>query len=151
MEYRFKDLRENEELKQYEIATIMGISRSNYSMIEIEKSNVKLFNLLKCCNYYNCTLDYMMNISQTNDSSRIISIDKIDKNIIRERLTIIEKEQNITAVKIARMLGIEKSTYSSYKSIKSNNIIQSLMLKKIALEYNYSVDWIIGRSNIKRR
>ena len=46
MEYRFRDLRENNELKQYEIAVIMGIGRSNYSVIEIEKSNNTIQSLM---------------------------------------------------------------------------------------------------------
>lgn len=65
------------------------------------------------------------------------------------RLTILEKENNKQAKDIAKELGILKSTYSGYKNSKQPNLMQSLMLKKIALKYNYSMDWLIGRTNKK--
>ena len=65
------------------------------------------------------------------------------------RLTILEKENNKQAKDIAEELGILKSTYSGYKNSKQPNLMQSLMLKKIALKYNYSMDWLIGRTNKK--
>ena len=65
------------------------------------------------------------------------------------RLTILEKENNKQAKDITEELGILKSTYSGYKNSKQPNLMQSLMLKKIALKYNYSMDWLIGRTNKK--
>ena len=60
-----------------------------------------------------------------------------------------EKENHKQAQDIAKELGIQKSTYSEYKNPKSNNMIQSLMLIQLAKTYDYSMDWLIGRSNQK--
>ena len=68
---------------------------------------------------------------------------------MRDRLNILEKENNKQAKDIAKELGIQKSTYSEYKNPKSKNTIQTLMLKYLAKTYGYSMDWLVGRSNQK--
>lgn len=149
MEYKLKRIREELELKQSEIADLIGISRSNYANIECEILNMKLKYLLIFCNKLNYSMDYVCNLSNTNRLPDKM-INSIDKNVMKERLDIIEKEQGLTSTMIANELGIFRNTYSQYKNEKYPNIIQTLMLKKIASKYNYSMDWIVGRSNHKR-
>lgn len=149
MDYQFKRIREELELKQYKVAHLIGISRGNYANIECEYLNIKLKYLLTFCNKLNYSMDYVCNLSNTNRKPDKI-IESIDKNIMKERLDIIEKEQGLTSTMIANELGIFRNTYSQYKNEKYPNIIQTLMLKKIASKYNYSMDWIVGRSNHKK-
>ena len=140
MEYKFKEIRGLLDLKQREIAELTHISRGAY---------VKLKYLLTYSNTFNLSMDYVCNLKDTNDISSIKKINTIDKKIMASRLTILEKENNKQAKDIAEELGILKSTYSGYKNSKQPNLMQSLMLKKIALKYNYSMDWLIGRTNKK--
>ena len=149
MEYKLKRIREELELKQSEIADLIGISRSNYANIECEILNMKLKYLLIFCNKLNYSMDYVCNLSNTNRLPDKM-INSIDKNVMKERLDIIEKEQGLTSTMIADELGILRNTYSQYKNEKYPNIIQTLMLKKIASKYNYSMDWIVGRSNHRK-
>ena len=148
MDYQFKKIREELELKQYEVAHLIGISRGNYANIEAEILNIKLKYLLTYCNKLNYSMDYVCNLTDINRNPEIF-IKSIDKNIMSDRLTIIEIEQNITSKKIADELGVDKNTYCQYKSPKYTNIIQTLMLKRIASKHGYSMDWIVGRSNQK--
>ncbi len=149
MEFKFKYIREKNELKQHEIAKIIGISRSNYSLIESEKANIKLKVLLNYCNKLNYSMDYISNLTNTNELKYINMNTKICKETISKRLKELEKDKGVKANEIVNLLGIQKSTYSSYKSLKCNNIIQTLMLKEIAKHYGYSMDWLVGRSNKK--
>ncbi len=151
MDYRFKEIRDDLELKQHQIAEPTNISRGSYANIESEISNVKLKYLLKYCNQFNFSLDYICKLTDIPCSRSIIKIKTIDKKIMAERLTIIEEENHKLAKDIAKELGISKSTYSGYKNPKLPNLMQTLMIKKLALKYNYSIDWIIGRSNEKKR
>lgn len=150
MDYKFKKIRNNLELTQEKIAKIMKISRGEYANIEAETANIKLKYLLSYCNELNLSIDYVCNITSYNDKNNLIYITDINKEIITTRLNIIEKENNKRAKDIAEELGILKSTYSNYKNPSSPNIIQTLMLKKIAIKYNYSIDWIIGRGKEKK-
>ena len=149
MEYKFKEIRGLLDLKQREIAELTHISRGAYANIEAETANVKLKYLLTYSNAFNLSMVYVCNLKDTNDISSIKKINTIDKKIMASRLTILEKENNKQAKDIAKELGILKSTYSGYKNSKQPNLMQSLMLKKIALKYNYSMDWLIGRTNKK--
>ncbi len=148
MNFRFKDIREDLDLKQKEIAEIIGISRGAYANIECETANIKLKDLFIYSCKFNYSLDYICNLTNINNFN-LKKIDKIDKSLISQRLSLIENELGLEAKDIANLLGIDKSTYSYYKNINKTRLIQTLMLKKICNEYGYSMDWIIGRSNIK--
>lgn len=148
MEYRFREIRENRFLKQQEIADIMGVSRGGYANIEIETANIKLKNILKYCNHFGYSIDYVCHLSN-KPFIKLQHLDNIDKKIIRDRLTLIENEQGKSANDIADILGVVKTTYSEYKNPNCPNIIQTLMLKKLCKKYNYSMDWVLGRSDKK--
>ena len=150
MEYKFKEIRNSLDLKQREIAEKTNISRGAYANIEAETANVKLKYLLTYCNTFNLSMDYVCSLKETNDTSSLKKINKINKKLMADRLTTLEKENKKQAKDIAAELGILKSTYSGYKNSKQSNLMQTLMLKKLASKYNYSIDWLIGRSEKKR-
>lgn len=149
MDYRFREIRDEYELKQNDVADKIRISRGAYANIEAETANIKLKDFLTYCNEMNFTMDYVANLDSLNRMLFIKKIDFIDKNILSERLTILEKENHKQAKDIAFELGIHKSTYSEYKNSKSKNMIQTLMLKQLAQNYDYSIDWLVGRSEQK--
>ena len=99
----------------------------------------------------NCTMDYVANLTHNNKTHLITHIDKIDKSIMTERLNTLETENNKEAQDIAKELGISKSTYSHYKNVNNDRLMQTLMLKRLAERYGYSMDWLVGRSNKKFR
>lgn len=149
MDFKFREIRDEYELKQAEIAEKMNISRGAYANIESEIANIKLKDFLVYCNEMNFTMDYVSNLDNLNRMLFIKKIDLIDKKILSERLSILEKENHKQAKDIAKELGIHKSTYSHYKNPNSSNMIQTLMLKQLARDYDYSMDWLVGRSNQK--
>lgn len=149
MDYRFKEIRDEYELKQIDIANKMNISRGAYANIEAETANIKLKDFLTYCNEMNFTMDYVANLDNINRMLYITKIDSIDKNVLAERLGVLEKENHKQSKDIALELGIQKSTYSEYKNPNSPNMIQTLMLKQLAKDYDYSIDWLIGRSEQK--
>jgi len=54
---RLIDIRELNNLKQYEMAEILEISRSHYGMWEINKETVPLKRLNELCNRFNVSMD----------------------------------------------------------------------------------------------
>lgn len=149
MDFKFREIWDEYELKQAEIAEKMNVSRGAYANIEAETANIKLKDFLTYCNEMNFTMDYVSNLDKLNRMLFIKKIDSIDKNILSERLSILESENHKQAKDIAQELGIHKSTYSHYKNPNSPNMIQTLMLKQLAKDYDYSMDWLVGRSNQK--
>lgn len=151
LDYRFKEIRDELDLKQHEIAEPTDISRGGYANIEAEISNVKLKYLLTYCNQFDFTLDYVCKLTNENITKYITPIRKIDKKVMAERLSILERENKKQGKDIAKVLGISKSTYSGYKNPKLPNLMQTLMVKRLASKYCYSMDWLIGRSSQKKR
>lgn len=151
MEYRFKEFREDNDLTQADIAEAINKSRGGYANIEAEIANIKLIDLIKFCDYYNLSLDYVCKLTKTKSYTNIHKASENIKDILSERLIEFEQDQNIQSKEVAEFLQIQKSSYTMYKSNKYPNIIQTLMLKRICEKYNYSMDWFVGKSNIKYR
>ena len=60
---RLKDLREDKDLKQADIAKILNISQTNYSKYELEKINIPVETLKKLALFYNTSLDYILGLT----------------------------------------------------------------------------------------
>ncbi len=62
---RLKDLREDKDLKQKDVAKIFNIDQSNYSKYELEKINIPIQLLKQFAKYYNTSIDYIL--CETNE------------------------------------------------------------------------------------
>ncbi len=60
---RLKDLREDRDLRQKDIAEIFNIDQSNYSKYELEKIDIPLKLLIKLSNFYNTSTDYILGLT----------------------------------------------------------------------------------------
>ncbi len=63
---RLKDLREDKDLKQEDIAKILNISQTNYSKYELGKINIPINSLIILATFYNTSVDYLLGL--TNES-----------------------------------------------------------------------------------
>jgi len=57
---RLKDLREDMELKQEDIAKLLGIKQQNYSRYEIGAVLIPIDRLDKLATFYNTSVDYIL-------------------------------------------------------------------------------------------
>lgn len=57
---RLKDLREDNELKQEDIAKVLNITRQQYSLYELGKRTLPIDLLNKLAEYYDTSTDYIM-------------------------------------------------------------------------------------------
>ncbi len=57
-----KDLREDNDKTQAEIAEILEITRSQYQLYESGKRQFKLQHIIKLCLYYNVSADYVLGL-----------------------------------------------------------------------------------------
>ncbi len=60
---RLKDLREDNDLKQTDIAKKIGISQRRYSHYEIGDNNIPINILIKLAYFYNTSTDYILGIT----------------------------------------------------------------------------------------
>lgn len=59
---RVKDLREDRDLKQEDIAKILNIKQTQYSRYELGKNDMNIENYIKLAIFYNTSLDYLTGI-----------------------------------------------------------------------------------------
>lgn len=60
---RLKDLREDKDLLQKDIAEIFNLSQTNYSKYELEKINIPIELLKKFAKFYNTSTDYILGLT----------------------------------------------------------------------------------------
>ncbi len=65
LKYRIKDLREDHDYYQKDIAKLLNVTQQQYSNIENEVCSITADDLVKLANLYNVSIDYILKL--TND------------------------------------------------------------------------------------
>ncbi len=60
---RMKNLREDRDLKQREVALVINKSQQGYSHIEEGRAELRIEDLIKLCRFYNVTADYFIGMT----------------------------------------------------------------------------------------
>ena len=131
-----KYARENIEMTQKELGYVFGVHESTISGWETGKDTIPLTKLVRFCNLYNYSLDYIVGFERKNKEydDKI----KLDKKKIGLKLKTIRKKLNITQQQIADKCGISQTTYSNYEL--GVNLISTITLYTICKEYKISID-----------
>ena len=82
---RIRDLREDMDLRQIDVANATGIDQKTLSNYETGKTNPDSYSLIKLADFFQVSIDYLLGYSRLNIKS--------DKDIVN-RLSKIEKEIN---------------------------------------------------------
>lgn len=64
---RIRDLREDADLSQTELAKKLGMSQTGYSKYETGENDIPTAILIKLSEIYNVSVDYMLGISNIKD------------------------------------------------------------------------------------
>lgn len=65
---RIRDLREDRDLNQTQVAKILGMSQTGYSKYETGENDLPTEVLIKLANFYNTSIDYLL--GQTDNKNR---------------------------------------------------------------------------------
>ena len=65
---RIRDLREDKDMNQTQIAEMLGMSQTGYSKYETGENDIPTSILIKLANFYNTSIDYLL--GQTNNPTR---------------------------------------------------------------------------------
>lgn len=145
MSEHLKELRENYELTQDDIANKLNITRQNYSRWETGEQLIPLYHLNSLANIFNSSMDFIIGLTNINKPTE--NIKKLNLIKIGKRITEIRTNENLSMRKLAEILNTSHSTISAYESGK-NLIIISFAIE-LSKKYNISLDWLCGRSNNK--
>lgn len=140
---RLCDLRVDNDLLQKDVALVIGVKQQTYSLWENENKIIPLKHLNTLCNYYNTTMDYMLNLSNEKNVINIKIIKELNKKEIGYRIKKIRNDNNLTLRELASLLGTTSSTISAYENGKT--LILTAFAYQICKQYNISLDWLCGR------
>ncbi len=136
MNNNIKNAREELEMTQSELGYIFGVSKSTISNWENGYDIIPLTKLIKLCNLYNLSLDYICGFNRKNKqyNSKI----KIDKKILGNKLKELRDKLNLTQQDLADECSISRSTYCHYEI--GMNLISTIALYTICKNHKISID-----------
>jgi len=65
---RIRDLREDRDLNQTQVASMLGMSQTGYSKYETGENDIPTAILIKLARFYNTSIDYLL--GETNNKKR---------------------------------------------------------------------------------
>ena len=144
---KLEHLREENELTKKQISQILNVSNSIYTRWENGKEFIPTKRMFQLANFYKVNIDYLLGLS--SNRIKIFTEGDINISLVSKRVREIRKYFNETLRVFAKRLNTSNSTWSAYEMGKV--LILGAFLLEICKMDNYSIDWILGRTNIKYR
>lgn len=134
-------LREEKDLTQEDMGKLLNVSRVAISQWETGKEIIPLEKLNLYSNYFNVSLDYILQISNVKEYKIVNKT--LNPKLIGKRLLYIRHKFDITQEELARDLNTTHSTISAYETGKT--LILTGFAYEIATKYKLSLDWLCGK------
>ena len=130
-----KYAREELEMTQTELGYVFGVQKATVSNWENGYDIIPLTKLVKFCNLYHFSIDFILNLNRKNNFKEI---PKLDKNEVGRKLKALRKDLKMTQQQIADECNISRATYCHYEI--GMNLIITLSLYTICKNHNISID-----------
>ena len=140
-----KSIREDNDLSQKEIANILNVSRSTYSLWKLRINTIPLSYLYKFATYFGISIDYVLGnrrCKKKNHNSFDLKV--IGKNIKRYRL-----KNHISQENLAILLNVSQPCIVRYE--KGLIEISTTNIYKLAKIFNISIDKLIDNTLEKQK
>lgn len=138
-------LREEKNLLKKEVAKQIGVVESVYSEWENEKLSIPTRRIYQLAEFFETNIDYLVGLSNVRvhiKTNKMINID-----LVSARLREIRKSLKLTMRDLANKFNTSSSAISNYENSKF--LILSPFLIEMCRYGNYSIDWVLGRSENK--
>ena len=137
---RLKKVRIYADLKQREVAEILGVSRNSYNMWERENDLIPLRQLDKFCNIFHVSLDYVLGFT---DVWEYENSKRIDPKLLAKRIKRIRRENDLTQDELAKILNITRSSISKYEN--GINLALTSYIMGFCKYFHVSADFVTGK------
>ena len=137
---KIKDLREDHDLKQHQVAKFLNVKRTTYAMWELGDVNFPIEKLIKLAQLFDTNIEYMLNL--TSDKSKVIYEKNVDIEFIGSQLRRFRLKLGKTQAEFAKTLEIRQSSYSYYEDGKTRIPTDKLIL--LSKAYHISLNSICG-------
>ena len=137
---KIRDLREDHDLKQFEVAKILGVKRTTYAMWDLGDVDFPMEKLVELARYFHTNVEYMLNLTSDNREvfyEKDITVEFIGNQLKRYRLKLKKTQREF-----AKVLNIRQSSYSYYEDGKTRIPTNKLVL--LAMTYHIPINYICG-------
>ena len=142
---RLKSLRKERNLNQKELASMINMSQTGYSQYERGTRKISLETLTTLANFYNTSVDYLLNLTDIKDK---YTKSKINNNSLN-RLKEIREDRDLLQIDIAKILNMSRKGYSHYEANYTEIPINKLIV--LAKYYNVSTDYLLYLTDDRKR
>ena len=139
-----KYCREELEMTQLELGYVFGVSDSAIRSWENAYESIPLLKLIKFCNLYDYSLDFVVGLSRSNKKYGKFKTNKVK---IGKKLKELRNSLNLSQQQLSDECKISQTTYSGYEIGKY--LINTTNLYYICKTYNVSMDYMVGRTDKK--
>ena len=129
-------------LSQKEMADILKIAYSTYKVYEAGLLPMKLEEINTLSNYFNISLDYLLNLSKKPDTNNFRR--SIDYRYLRFCMRFLRRRDRISQKKLAQEFNISLYTISKYERCPEK--VNISYLYAFAKKFNISIDYLCGKS-----
>lgn len=99
MLFRIKEIRLDLGLTQSQMANLLNVTRSAYSLWEIEKNIIPLVKLCEFSNTFKISLDYITKLSNDNQFNDNVFLNKKE---LGKKIKVIKKQKKLNPGKISK-------------------------------------------------
>lgn len=139
---RIRDIREDLDMTQQDMANHLGVSQANYSRWETGEELIPLIKLNEFCNISNHSMDYVTGLISSERIDTVVRR-QIDPKIVGLQIRLLRAENDMYQYQLAKMLNTTQSTISSYE--KGETLILTAFIYQIAKQFDVSMDELCGR------
>lgn len=136
LDNNLKYAREDLEMTQEELGYVFGVKKATISNWENGYDIIPLNKLIKFCNLYDYSLDFIVGF--TRENKIYTKLDKVDKVKIGKKLKDLRKNLGLTQQQIADECSISRATYCHYEL--GMNLVSTLTLYTICKNHKISID-----------
>ena len=138
---RIKEYRLAARISQKEMASILKVKRSTYSLWEPGINIIPLSYIVSFADYFNYTIDYCLGLTNIKNSSNKKGLDLI---VLGNHMKEIRLKNNLSQENIADSLKVTQACIVRYE--KGLVCISTSNLYKFCKEFKVSMSYICGKS-----
>lgn len=136
---RLKDIREDNDINQEQMAKVLGVNRSTYSLWELGINIIPLKELCLFSKYFNLSIDYVLGL--TNKRTKVIISKNIDFNLLGTNIKFLRNKENLSQVQLAKIIGVTQACITRYE--KGIICISTSNVYKLSKKFNVSINDLV--------
>lgn len=138
-----RDIREDSDKKQKDLAAYLGISESAYGRYETGQIHIPVKSVIALADYYGVSVDFLL--GETRKQTRHPRSSPDRGNRLRE----MRKRHNWNQTQIAEKINMSQMGYSKYET--GRIMLNTNLIVKLSRIYSVSIDYLLGLTDVEER